>query len=120
MASLGALVSGAVVSAAWGGESVTLPTASAYARLDTEVGLPQLRATTTRPGFEASTNYQTHARIWLQDADADGLSAGDAVTLRGVEYFAWDFIPDATGMTAVDLMRPGYELAKEPDVTLNL
>ena len=49
----------------------------------------------------------------LRTTDAEGLTEGDTVTIRGTDYTVRRLEPDGTGMTRVELMRPPVDPATQ-------
>lgn len=104
----------AIVGARGFGEPCTLPTGTVQGVFDLPGGPVVLRPDGTR-ATGLSLPHQAHPVLHLRSADAAGLKASDAVTIRGVTYRVVRLDEDGAGLTRVALLAPGAETGPRPE-----
>lgn len=91
------------------GEPVTLPSGTVTGVFDLPGGESISRARGSDVGSRMHIGQQAFPLLYLRTSDAAGLREQDTVSVREVAYLVVRLTPDGTGLTEVELMRPGVE-----------
>lgn len=97
------------------GEPVTLPSGTVTGVFDLPGGEAISRARGSDVGSRMHIGQQAFPLLYLLASDAAALREQDMVRVREVEYLVVRLTPDGTGMTEVELMRPGAEPGPRPE-----
>jgi hypothetical protein len=65
---------------------------------------PMLRVTGSRRGAVDLLQHQTEPTCTLRTSDAEALSEGDTITMRGTDYSIIELLPDGGSMTLLRLV----------------